>query len=988
MATVVNERDLLLEGVSPRWVNSTSCALLLTTDTPAFHVSTGGAGSPTLINITANLVMIPGTVTWSVLSGASGITASGNSCTLAFAAMTAASATVQATITYNTVTYTQTVVIAKVLDGSSGAIAYSLIVPTVVFQLSGTTFTPANETIQAMSQTGSTAPVAYAGRFEVYENGSLIYTSAADEASHVYTPTSSSVTNAKVELYMAGGTTNLLDTQTMAVVTNGTAGADAYIAILTNENATFPCDSSGTILSGLPLATTLQVYKGATLLSSGLTFSVASSSGCTTTINASTGVASVTALSADSASAIYQCVVSGGPTLTKALTLSKAKAGVTGTPGSPGSPGTPGAAGPQNVTVYAFQWSNAGAGAHSQSFSYTWSGGAISAYPSGWTASAGAAPGSGYTLYTLVLPITDPTGIAASTGANWSSASVSTLGYRQDGSIGLTGSPGATGASGNSSFTAYQVNTSSSAPGSPGTVAGNSAPSGWTYTASSSLSSGQYMWQVDGSYNPNTGFTSWGNPYLSNLKVGSLSALAADLGVVTISSVGSLSSGVGYGGAGGFFLGYSGGYKFSVLNSSGYGLSVDTAGSTVNFSGSINTTGYVLTGGANSSNPYGMSTSGFFNSTNSATYGVAGYSGTNGGAAIYGHNTSTGASSYGMYGVQDGSGAGIYGWASSVSSAGASGVTGACQNGNQYGVMAYNYGSGTALYCSGHAEVTGVTFHDSTAAVTGLNNSVNHNAGLELGYSTNAYVNACSRTGGSPSFLPMKIWGTSFLFGDNTGDWGGWDANKNFSVSSGTIRATGVGSSFANGASVELAYAGGGYLACGTRSGGVLTGTVLNIWGSQLVFGPVGGVWHVMDQYGCLLAGYGTSAGTTYKLQSSSQIAATNASIYVPSDARLKENIAPLESCLAQILLLEPVTFTYKPSDQFKHAEGTQIGFIAQEVERVLAGEIYLDQIIHTSDSREGEVPNQKIMGETHLIPLLVKAVQELKTEIDELKGR
>ena len=102
MATIQNDRDVLLQATSPRYANSNACTLLITADTPVFHVTTGGVGSPSVVNLTANLISIPGTVIWSV-AGASSVTPTGNTCTLAFANMTAASATVTATITYNSV---------------------------------------------------------------------------------------------------------------------------------------------------------------------------------------------------------------------------------------------------------------------------------------------------------------------------------------------------------------------------------------------------------------------------------------------------------------------------------------------------------------------------------------------------------------------------------------------------------------------------------------------------------------------------------------------------------------------------------------------------------------------------------------------------------------------------------------------------------------------------------------------------------------------
>jgi hypothetical protein len=47
------------------------------------------------------------------------------------------------------------------------------------------------------------------------------------------------------------------------------------------------------------------------------------------------------------------------------------------------------------------------------------------------------------------------------------------------------------------------------------------------------LVAGEYMYQSDGVYSPTTGNTVWNVPYLSNLKVGSLSAISANTGSLT-----------------------------------------------------------------------------------------------------------------------------------------------------------------------------------------------------------------------------------------------------------------------------------------------------------------------------------------------------------------------------------------------------------------------------------------------------------------------
>ena len=252
--------------------------------------------------------------------------------------------------------------------------------------------------------------------------------------------------------------------------------------------------------------------------------------------------------------------------------------------------------GNKTTTIYASQWSNSGTPAYTQAATYTWSNGAVSAYPSGWAASAGAAPATDYVLYQIRLVISDIAS-ATTTNFNWSSAVSGSIGYRQDGSIGFTG---------DSARTAYLVNTSSTVPGAVTAGTGNVVPTSgagtWSFTATSTLSAGQYMYQVDGLLSTSTGNITWGNPYLSNLKVGSLSALAVDTGNLTVSTTGSIKNvGGSYGTAGGFFLGYdTGTYKFSVGDKLTYnGTTLTVPAITINANGTLNNagTGQVSLGG-------------------------------------------------------------------------------------------------------------------------------------------------------------------------------------------------------------------------------------------------------------------------------------------------------------------------------------------------------------------------------------------------------
>jgi hypothetical protein len=89
------------------------------------------------------------------------------------------------------------------------------------------------------------------------------------------------------------------------------------------------------------------------------------------------------------------------------------------------------------------------------------------------------------------------------------------------------------------------------------------------------------------------------------------------------------------------------------------------------------------------------------------------------------------------------------------------------------------------------------------------------------------------------------------------------------------------------------------------------------------------------------------------------------------SDRRLKKDIRSLAPGLGAILKLRPVTYRWKDPK----VPGIHYGFIAQEVEKVLPELI--------TESNKGF----KALDATGILPVTVKAVQELKTENDELRA-
>ena len=108
------------------------------------------------------------------------------------------------------------------------------------------------------------------------------------------------------------------------------------------------------------------------------------------------------------------------------------------------------------------------------------------------------------------------------------------------------------------------------------------------------------------------------------------------------------------------------------------------------------------------------------------------------------------------------------------------------------------------------------------------------------------------------------------------------------------------------------------------------------------------------------------------------------------SDARMKKNITPIKYGLSTVMKLRPVSYEWKnPKDE----SGTQIGFIAQEVEHV-----FPEAVVHSQISQQ-QIDNAKSAGKpipaitdpygmryAELIPLLTKAIQEQQEKIEQLE--
>lgn len=161
----------------------------------------------------------------------------------------------------------------KGTTGSTGPGAYQYqlnVSPDAVTKSEAGTFTPASIDVSATRAQGTGNPAAYSGRFKVEKlvgtTWSAIYTSSANEASKTGISVPSDAIALRASLYLAGGTTTLLATHTIPIVSDGPTGATgqtgatgksvssivAYFA--TNNSTTAPADSAFSTTMTAPTA--------------------------------------------------------------------------------------------------------------------------------------------------------------------------------------------------------------------------------------------------------------------------------------------------------------------------------------------------------------------------------------------------------------------------------------------------------------------------------------------------------------------------------------------------------------------------------------------------------------------------------------------------------------------------------------------------------------------------------------------------------------
>ena len=127
---------------------------------------------------------------------------------------------------------------------------------------------------------------------------------------------------------------------------------------------------------------------------------------------------------------------------------------------------------------------------------------------------------------------------------------------------------------------------------------------------------------------------------------------------------------------------------------------------------------------------------------------------------------------------------------------------------------------------------------------------------------------------------------------------------------------------------------------------------------------------------------------STYKLQVAGDIYSTTNiraasgvyanNVLLTSDKRFKKNIVPLENSLSKILALDGVNYHWRKAEfpEKNFSESPQIGFIAQDVEKVFP------ELVQTDDK------GFKSVNYVQLVPALVEAIKELSRKIGVLESK
>ena len=183
MATIVNERDKILQAASERLVDVVLPGNIIPEGLKGITLSpssaffkfnaTGTSADPSSITFTLNRKYLTNAASWSVVTGTATLTGSGDTRSLAYSNISSDRVVIRATVTQDSVTYTAESIVTKVKDGTNGSSGSNGRRGSVDLYKYSASYPPANFTTEAnavvLAQTGSSTK--YAGdKVTLYNN--------------------------------------------------------------------------------------------------------------------------------------------------------------------------------------------------------------------------------------------------------------------------------------------------------------------------------------------------------------------------------------------------------------------------------------------------------------------------------------------------------------------------------------------------------------------------------------------------------------------------------------------------------------------------------------------------------------------------------------------------------------------------------------------------------------------------------------------------
>jgi hypothetical protein len=461
------------------------------------------------------------------------------------------------------------------------------------------------------------------------------------------------------------------------------------------------------------------------------------------------------------------------------------------------------------------------------------------------------------------------------------------------------------------------------------------------------------------------------------------------------------------------------------------------AGATGVYGNASTTTGYGVYGHGGYYGVYGTGTlRGVWGATTNASgYGVYGQgSSTSPGKGVYGTGY-YGVFGSGTYGVYGSGTYGTYGSGSSVGAYGIGGTYGVIGSGSSYGLYGASGSSAgnTGVYGTGYYGVHGVGVSGTSGGVYG--------EGATWGvygsgpYGVKGYTTASTGTGvygngyygvfGEAS--TFGVYGTSSYigtYGISTGLAGLYAVGGSYgtySYTSGTYGVFGSNGASSGGYGV-YGYSGStnGYGVYGEGYQGVYGHSTKSGGDAVHGFADGGGADYGGNFYSSTSVGVysGTGNSSSYAGEFIGNVYTTGS--YLPSDNKLKQNIVDVNNAMDIINKLRPKNYEYRQEGNYKLMNlptGKQYGLIAQDVEQVLPDliketefntgkaqskpqlapqELTPEQvkagvkpnIPEMAKQEKGEVVSFKAINYTELIPILVKALQEVNKKNEDLEAR